>query len=369
MIGVSPSNLWAYRPNVPLSIQISISDRIKVQETMELAKIQDILSAFFLKGADGSELLPVSGSVGATGTGVKLNWAANVMSLGQEYVLSIRPRRLVTGTDGKALAFMSSHTYRVISADHCGSHGQLNAEYLCVCREGFGGSDCSTCGLGYVQGANSGECVKTLRPVCQPCTCGCDSDNQALGVCDDSSGSLVCTCNPSYTGLSCEQCADSKQQPNYPLCIANPIECSACVHGLCDRVVGECRCYHHWNGTACDVCPRRFAGDDCDRCADGYSGPSCTAPGVLSGWTTWELTLAGAAGLAVILALVIIVLAVRRYRKKKAISRQAYAMNTLGPSSDISDGDDFFDDSISSHEPVAAGLLSDQFNLHLSDDE
>jgi|JI10StandDraft_1071094.scaffolds.fasta_scaffold715228_1 hypothetical protein len=171
-------------------------------------------------------------------------------------------------------------------------------------------------------------------------------------------------------GAACELCSDSKEQPNYPICVANPKECSpACVHGLCDRVEGKCHCYHHWNGSACDTCAIQFAGDDCDRCADGYSGPNCVLPGILSGWSTMQLALAGAGALALVLTIVIIVFAVRKYRSKKRANRQAYAMNTLGPMSDISDGDDFFDDSIRDEPATGAGLLSDQFNLHLSDEE
>ncbi len=72
--------------------------------------------------------------------------------------------------------------------------------------------------------------------------------------------------------------------------------------------------------------------------------------------------------LGLVVAVVIVVLAMRRWRNKSAVQRQAYAMTTLGSMSDASDGDEFFDDSIANNEPTP-GLLSDQFNLHLSDEE
>jgi hypothetical protein len=199
VFGVAPAKLWTHRPNVPLSLQLSFSDRVRVKETMEAATVRDILATFYLKPeGGGSELLPVSGTLGGAGTGLRLVWGPGSMSLGVSYKLQMRPFRLVTSA-GAPLELMSEHSYRVIPANYCGANGRFNADYLCVCSEGFGGSDCSTCGVGYVakQGSSPLQCIKTLRPVCQPCSCGCDSDNQPLGVCDDSGGSFVCTCSPS----------------------------------------------------------------------------------------------------------------------------------------------------------------------------
>lgn len=164
---------------------------------MEAVSTDDVLSAFYLQQDGGTvELLPVSGSVGSSG--IRLVWAAGALVQGTSYSLRLRPRRLVTSS-GAPVMLMSDHSYRAVPTDYCGSNGHFNSEFLCVCREGFGGSDCSTCGVGYVakQGSSPLQCIKTLRPVCQPCSCGCDSDNQPLGLCDDSTGVLTCSCSPS----------------------------------------------------------------------------------------------------------------------------------------------------------------------------
>jgi hypothetical protein len=77
-----------------------------------------------------------------------------------------------------------------------------------------------------------------------------------------------------------------------------------------------------------------------------------------------EFALAGGAALLVLVGIVVAVMACRRWRKKKNAQNQSYMMSNLGDTT--SDGDEFFDDNI--NDPPA-GLLSHEFNLHLSDDE
>ena len=125
-----------------------------------------------------------------------------------------------------------------------------------------------------------------------------------------------------------------------------------------------CVCTHHWDGPTCSVCPTHFGGSKCDRCALGYWGDDCHA--VQDDMPWWAKFVIGAAVLVLLLAIVVTVMACRRWRKKKAQNQASYMMSTLGGFPDSSDGDEFFDDNIGEASP---GLLSDNFNLHLSDDE
>merc|ERR1711991_213516 len=123
-------------------------------------------------------------------------------------------------------------------------------------------------------------------------------------------------------------------------------------------------CLHHWTGPTCNVCPDRFAGSDCDRCALGYWGDDCHD--VRDDLPWWGKFAIAAAVLVVVAAVVLVIMACRRWRKKRAASRSSYMLNTMGSFPDSSDGDEFFDDNINDASP---GLLSDQFNLHLSDED
>jgi hypothetical protein len=368
--GVFPAQLSAHRPNNDLVVELAMG-AVLTRESVP-AKLTDLLAAFHLQTDPNcslpmlNELSPDAGEMGAGGSGLSLRWSAGVLAEGQTYWLCMRRGALVNQRL-QPIVLASTHSYRTVAANHCGPHGTSSPEYQCVCNPGYGGSDCSVCGIGFVLDT-MGACVKTTRPVCQPCSCGCDAQNHDLGSCDDTSGAIVCTCTRPYKGSVCQLCADETQQANYPLCVANPKTCSPpCDHGSCDPLYGTCQCEHHWSSPTCGVCDRtQYAGADCDQCAPGHSGSACTPDS--APWSITGIVAAAAAVLAVAVAAVIGVLAVRRWRNKSAVQRQAYAMTTLGSMSDASDGDEFFDDSIANNEPTP-GLLSDQFNLHLSDED
>lgn len=365
VVGVSPAQLWSFRPHVDLIVQITVEDILYASDAT-VADFNDYVAGFYL-AVDGSsqKIHPSSASAPGSGVGVALRWAAGTLSIGQSYTLSSVPGVLTT-REHQSLSFISQHNYKVVATDYCGANGHFDANYVCVCNEGYGGDDCSVCGVGYV--LTGGACVKTTKPVCQPCTCGCDAQNHPIGDCDDSSGSIVCNCRSSaYTGAFCELCADSSQQSHYPVCVTNPRPCSVtCVHGTCDSVAGVCLCEHHWSGAGCSVCGPQFSGDQCDQCATGYSGSQCETSTGTPGWSTWKIAIVALVVLLLAAAAVIGFLAWRRWRKKDLAKKQSYAMTSLGPMTDSS-GDEFFDDNIGNEAPV--GLLSDQFNLHLSSDE
>ena len=388
VIGVNPATLYALRSTVDLVLEITMDQVIYDPTTTNLADFDDLKDAFSLQSGDEDPISPSGASSNIRGLGVNLVWKAGMLTKGKTYKLQLKKNRLQNNAN-VALTMFSNHSYTVISNNFCGAHGHLDADELCACDEGYGGSDCSVCGVGYVK--QSDKCVKTTAQVCQPCSCGCDNNNKPLGDCDDTGGIITCHCQDLYTGPLCNECKDSSQNDNYPLCVGDSKECPLeCIHGVCDRIKGVCKCTHFWTGDVCDVCPEdRFEGNDCDRCKPRFAGENCElcsggwtgddCKECSSGWSgdnceikesgssTFDIKYVyiGVAAVVLIGAIVLIILAVRRWKKKRDATRATYAMTSLGG---MTDSDDFFDDNIDSTSPHA--LLGDQeFNLHLSDDE
>lgn len=383
IIGVSPGWLAALRPNAELQLNIYVGDVVK-NLSQDVASLEDMLRAFVLAPTSNPNNLiwAARASANVRGRGVVLTWRAGDLQMGETYTLKLRSGELYN-SDSEPLSLFSTHSYTVINSDFCGAHGRLGPDYHCMCNAGWGGVDCSVCGIGYM--LKGADCVVADKPVCQPCSCGCDAANKPLGTCDDSSGQLKCTCLKAYKGDNCEKCADDSLAATYPLCAAKVQECTVpCVHGLCDHASGTCSCTNHWSGPMCDQCASNFWGADCDVCAphftgtncekckDGWTGTDCSKCGL--GWTgnNCDKQIVSFENWPYLLVALLFLVAVgvglgvwlwRRRKRRQQASQMSYAMSALGPVTESED--DFFDDNLD--QPAPVGLLSNEF--HLSDEE
>ncbi|HSA24632.1 MAG TPA: hypothetical protein P5076_24440, partial [Myxococcota bacterium] len=84
----------------------------------------------------------------------------------------------------------------------CSGHGTCvdqAGEPVCECEPGYTRADCGLCAAGY-HDDGTGACLPD-QVVCQADSCS------GHGACDDSTGALVCTCDPGYAGDTCAACA------------------------------------------------------------------------------------------------------------------------------------------------------------------
>eukprot|EP01099_Mayorella_cantabrigiensis_P001390 TRINITY_DN1602_c0_g3_i1.p1 TRINITY_DN1602_c0_g3~~TRINITY_DN1602_c0_g3_i1.p1 ORF type:complete len:210 (-),score=40.94 TRINITY_DN1602_c0_g3_i1:247-837(-) len=141
--------------------------------------------------------------------------------------------------------------------------------------------------------------------LCQPDSCGClpvDGNKcEMIGLCDDSSGKVVCSCPAQYAGAHCEKCAAG--YTGYPRCVFADHCPSNCGHGECRVSTGTCACFSGWAGAQCDTCAPGFSGFDCSI----YSPEEQTSSD--SGWdsTVRVMVIAG------VIILVVIILAFAAY--------------------------------------------------------
>ncbi len=206
----------------------------------------------------------------------------------------------------------------------CGSNGvcdNSSSPPVCSCFSGWAGPACSSCAAGY-EDDGAGHCILEEEPE----TCAADSCN-GHGLCDDSSGEVICSCEPGYTGPSCGMCQTGFHADDLGNCVEN-VSCSEpdpCMpNGVCDDTsgVGVCVCDEGWTGSTCAdcapdyhlnganecvadehcpgvdpcapfgtcddtdgvvvcVCETAYAGEFCDECAPGYfdSGNGCEEGG------------------------------------------------------------------------------------------
>ncbi|MDX9720149.1 MAG: clostripain-related cysteine peptidase, partial [Myxococcota bacterium] len=139
----------------------------------------------------------------------------------------------------------------------CSGHGVCNdssGDVLCACDPGYAGSLCNRCSDGFQDNDGDGVCMMT---------CASAEIDCGLGVCDESSGSAICLCPPEYTGELCAACADGYQDHDQNgICSAScemlALTCSG--HGVCADS----------SGTALCVCDDLFVGPSCASCASGY---------------------------------------------------------------------------------------------------
>jgi EGF-like domain/Laminin EGF domain len=98
---------------------------------------------------------------------------------------------------------------------------------VCACAEGYAGALCDSCAVGFRDDLSTAPipfCVP--KEVCLPSSCGFRSDGTtARGTCDDSTGIVVCNCDPAYDyiGTYCEQSIDN--------CASNA--CNTGTPGVC----------------------------------------------------------------------------------------------------------------------------------------
>ncbi len=149
----------------------------------------------------------------------------------------------------------------------------------CACNTGWNPlDDCASCASGYhVEGPN---CVVDTACVVNSCN--------GNGTCDDSSGVVVCSCDPEYTGASCSQCASGYQDnDSNGICEANCATANPNCSGN-----GSCS---DTSGTAVCSCDPEYTGSSCEQCQVGYYyWPTCspflsTVSATLSSGQTTEM--------------------------------------------------------------------------------
>lgn len=82
-----------------------------------------------------------------------------------------------------------------------------------------------------------------------------------LGICDESSGFIVCHCGPLYTGPRCGSCISGYS--GWPTCRPTS-NCGTCLNGgVCDESKGQCICRPTYFGGKCEICPLDDTSMDC----------------------------------------------------------------------------------------------------------
>lgn len=119
--------------------------------------------------------------------------------------------------------------------------------------------DCAadgSCRPGY-HADDRGDCVADLG--CEPTTC---SGN---GVCEDSSGSPMCTCDVGWTGTACDTCAAGRRDDGRGDCtIEQTCRADTCSgHGACDDSAGVtvCACDEGYTGQSCQTAVGEWPND------------------------------------------------------------------------------------------------------------
>lgn len=158
------------------------------------------------------------------------------------------------------------------SCNFNGTCDDSSGTIVCSCSTGYAGITCAQCDTGYHLG---GDGVTCTQDVCDPnpctdpnkgiCTdaggptCSCDpgyhleGSNCVLdqtcvanscnlnGTCDDSSGTIVCSCDTGYSGVTCDTCDTG--YTGYPSCIVDQCIGQTCNgNGTCDPSDGSCTC-------------------------------------------------------------------------------------------------------------------------------
>ena len=162
---------------------------------------------------------------------------------------------------------------------------------VCVCQGGYAGAACDTCADGFQDQDGDGTCqptcatagltcaVGTCSDVSGTATCDCEASScGAHGTCDDASGSPVCTCSGGYTGATCDACAAGSQDHDADGTCAPSCDAASCGgHGSCDDSSGAvvCTCDASHVGATCDACAAGLQDNDhdgsCEADCSGFS--------------------------------------------------------------------------------------------------
>ena len=170
--------------------------------------------------------------------------------------------------EGRGPEYPDCSAYRC-SKDDCHGHGEPSCgsgkfrasrdSYDCRCDPGFAGKRCTVCDVNFGPGP---------PPSCKPLCTLHDCNLHAVRV-SGYQGACECTCLDSYTGGSCEKCAEGRG-PKYPDCSAYRCSTDDC-HGRGEPSCssGKFRASRDSYGCRCNV---GFAGNRCNSCDTGY-GP------------------------------------------------------------------------------------------------
>ncbi len=193
------------------------------------------------------------------------------------------------GSSGKGLDDAGTGTEGDLDAGDSSDGGPTEDGGHLPSNDGGGG-----CAAGTQDHDGDGKCA----PACAAdVACG-------AGECNDSSGAIVCVCQPGFTGDACDTCAPGHEGDDCATCrdgyVPSTLRQGACIedpcadvecgmHGSCAVTddAASCGCDVGWGGDACNVCADGYEGALCDACADGYQEPnqlefSCVADACLS---------------------------------------------------------------------------------------
>eukprot|EP00755_Sulcionema_specki_P020378 Sspe_Gene.71762::Locus_42639_Transcript_1_1_Confidence_1.000_Length_16151::g.71762::m.71762 len=167
---------------------------------------------------------------------------------------------------------------------HCNSKANSvsasGEQCKCSCREGYRGTSCGVCDIGFVRVGT--DCVK--------CTVEKHCSSHATSVTSSwDHKTCQCTCKGQWHGDQCESC-DSKYNASCDGCAANHINYPTCTecnvndhcNGNANSVTAEgdkckCACIGQFKGDSCETCPAKYTGVRCDQCAkDRINYPTCT---------------------------------------------------------------------------------------------
>lgn len=234
------------------------------------ATTADVRDAFALKEANTQTTLdPISVAADA---GSPLYWTLTFPSLksATTYQLFMKSASALQNKNASAaFVFQTTNIYTTVDTS-CSGHGTYStASAQCFCESGYGGDNCDNCMPNYQAVNQSGKlvCKQKTGELCLIDSCGCQPHYQQcipLGACDDSTGTIHCTCPPHYDpSTNCMTC-----MPGYTGydngCTSTDRECPVCEHGHCDNTTKTC------------VCDGNYAPPTCSSCADGWEGSKCS---------------------------------------------------------------------------------------------
>jgi hypothetical protein len=247
------------------------------------------------------------------------------------YTLQLRANILYDSSN-KAVKLLSVNKYKTIDTS-CSGKGSFDSGY-CFCDSGYAGVTCAVCDIGY-ENVNTNVnqapiCKQKIGKLCFIDSCGCDpkivTSCVPNGLCNDTSGSIVCQCYLPWSGSICQYC-DTGYHNTSAGCVANT-KCPTCARGYCDESIGQC------------ICPEHYAGKSCDECADGWSGDDCSQkvdsnPSTQYNDAKWLVVLNGLKIFSIIIAVLVIVTTIVFLVYKNFARKQPSTYNAVFEAMDL----------------------------------